>query len=162
MKSSMNTLEVTTPSDPEIAMTRIFDAPLALVFEGMTKPELITRWLTGPPGWSMPVCEVDLKVGGAYRYVWRNDDGREMGMGGVFREIVPPERIVSTEKFDDPWYQGEALGTHVLVERNGKTTLTLTMLYESREIRDGILKSGMEQGVSMSYDKLEALLGTRP
>ena len=157
------TLKVTTPSDREIAMTRVFDAPPRLVFDALTRPELVKRWLLGPPGWSMPVCEIDLKVGGAYRYVWRHDrDGREMGMGGVLREIVPPERIVATESFDESWYPGEALVTNVLVEQGGTTTLTLTILYESREARDTALKSNMEQGVAASYDRLAELLALAP
>src|SRR5690242_19263272 len=95
-------LKLTTSGDREIVMTRSFDAPRTLVFDAWTRPELLKRWLLGPPGWSMIVCDVDLKVGGAYRYVWRHDDkGTEMGMGGVYREIVAPERIVSTEKFDE-------------------------------------------------------------
>src|SRR5438309_2662500 len=153
------TFKVTTPSDLEIAMTRVFNAPRRLVFEALTRPELVKRWLLGPPGWSMPVCEIDLKVGGKYRYVWRRDsDGTDMGMGGVYREIVAPERIVATEKFDQSWYPGEALGTFVLIEQAGKTTLTETILYESREARDGVLKSGMEKGIVASYDRLASLL----
>jgi uncharacterized protein YndB with AHSA1/START domain len=157
------TLKLTTPSDREIAMTRVFDAPRRLVFDACTKPELVKRWLLGPDGWSMPVCEIDLREGGSYRYVWRRDrDGTEMGMGGIYREIVAPERIVATEKFDNPWYPGEAVGTLVLVEQGGKTTLTQTMLYESRETRDAVLKSGMESGVATSYDRLEELLASAP
>ena len=156
------TLRITTPTDREIAMTRVFDAPRHLVFEALTKPELVRRWLLGPPGWSMPVCEIDLKVGGAYRYVWRRDkDGSEMGMGGVFREVVPSERLVATEKFDQAWYPGEAVSTTVLTEQDGRTTLTNTVLYESREARDGVLKSGMETGVARSYDRLAELLAER-
>ncbi|MEA2707544.1 MAG: hypothetical protein QOF78_145, partial [Phycisphaerales bacterium] len=99
----MNTgqLKLTTPGERELVMTRTFDAPRKMVFDAFTKPELLKRWLLGPPGWSMPVCDVDLRVGGAYRYVWRKDsDGTEMGMGGVYREIIAPERVVATEKFD--------------------------------------------------------------
>jgi len=148
-------LQITTPSDREIAMTRAFNAPRRLVFEALTRPELVKRWLLGPPGWSMPVCEIDLRVGGKYRYVWRRDsDGTDMGMGGVYREIVAPERIVATEKFDQSWYEGEAVGTTTLVEQGGKTTLTQTMLYESKETRDAVLKSPMETGVAASYDRL--------
>src|SRR5712671_1461946 len=136
----MNTtasLKVALPTEREIVMTRIFDAPRAPVFDAFTKPALLKQWLLGPPGWSMPVCEIDLRVGGAYRYVWRHDrDGNTMGMGGVYRAIVVPERIVSTEQFDDPWYPGEAVGTLVLTEQGGRTTVTQTMLYESRAIRD--------------------------
>lgn len=155
------TFKVTTPSDLEIAMTRVFNAPRRLVFDALTKPELVKQWLLGPPGWTMPVCEIDLQVGGAFRYVWRHADGREMGMGGVFREIVPQERIVHTELFDEAWYAGEALVTNVLVEHSGKTTLTLTSRFETRETRDAVLKSGMESGVAVSYDRLEQLLASQ-
>jgi uncharacterized protein YndB with AHSA1/START domain len=156
--TSTSTLQVTTPTEREIVMTREFDAPRTLVFEALTKPELVQRWLLGPPGWTMPVCEIDLKVGGAYRYVWRNAEGTEMGMGGVFREIVAPERLVATERFDDAWYPGEALDTTVLSEQDGRTTLTLTVLYESREARDAVAESGMETGVASGYDRLAELL----
>jgi uncharacterized protein YndB with AHSA1/START domain len=153
-------LQLTTKGEREIVIKRDFDAPRNLVFDAFTKPELIKRWLLGPPGWTMPVCEVDLKVGGKYRYVWRNEkNGTEMGMGGVYREIVAPERIVATEKFDQSWYPGEGLGTTELVEKNGKTTLTQTVQYESREAREVVLKSDMERGVAASYDRLAAILG---
>jgi uncharacterized protein YndB with AHSA1/START domain len=156
-------LKLTTRGDREIVMTRDFDAPRSLVFDACTKPELVKLWLLGPPGWTMPVCEIDLRVGGAYRYVWRNaTNGNEMGMGGVYREIAVPERIVATEKFDEAWYPGEAVGTLVLVEQGGKTTLTQTVLYQSREARDAVLKSGMEKGVAASYDRLAELLASPP
>lgn len=155
-------LNVSKQGEREIVMTREFDAPRAIVFDALTKPELIKRWLLGPPGWSMPVCEVDLKVGGAYRYVWRKDsDGTTMGMGGVFREIEPPQRIVNTELFDEPWYPGEAIVTNSLAERGKVTTLTLSILYQSAEARDAVLKSGMEQGVAVSYDRLEEMLAKK-
>jgi uncharacterized protein YndB with AHSA1/START domain len=159
--TSTGTLQVTTPSDREIAMTRVFHAPRRLVFDAYTQPDLLRRWLLGPPGWAMVVCEVDLRVEGAYRYVWRHEsDGTEMGMGGTYREITVPERIVATERFDQPWYPGDALGTIVLVEEGGHTTLTQTMLYETRETRDAVLRSPMEQGVGASYDRLEELLAS--
>jgi len=159
----MGNLKVTTPSDREIAMTRVFDAPRTLVFDAHTKPELVKQWLLGPPGWSMPVCEMDVRVGGTYRWVWRHDrNGTEMGMGGVYREIVQPERLVTTERFDEAWYPGEGLNTLVLVERGGRTTLTQTMRYESREARDAVLRSGMEKGVAASYDRLADLLASTP
>lgn len=151
-------LKITMGTDRELVMTRVFNAPRRLVFEAMTKPELVKQWLLGPPGWSMPVCQIDLRVGGSYRYVWRNVDGREMGMGGVYREIVRPERIVATEKFDESWYPGEALDTSVLVEQDGRTTLTTTVQYESREVRDGVMKSPMESGVAASYDRMAEVL----
>jgi len=158
MKES-GTLKIAAHGDRELVMTRVLNAPRSLVFDAFTKPELVKRWLLGPDGWSMPVCEIDLRVGGTYRYVWRNDrNGTEMGMGGVYREIVIPERLVSTEKFDEAWYPGQAVGTVVFVERGGKTTVTQTVLYDSRETRDGVLKSPMESGVAASYDRLEALL----
>lgn len=161
MNSATKTLQVTTPSDREIAMTRVFNAPRRLVFDALTRPELLKRWLLGPPGWEMVVCELDPKVGGAYRYVWRREsDGSSMGMGGVLREFVPPERLVATEKFDQAWYPGEALVTQVLVEQGGQTTLTVTILYESQETRDGVLRSPMEEGVAASYDRLAELLPT--
>jgi len=151
-------LQITTPSDRELAMTRVFDAPARLVFDAYTKPELLKRWLGVFGGWSLDVCEVDLKVGGSYRWVWRNSNGKEMGVSGRYREIAPAARIVSTEKFDDPWYEGEAVGTVEFLEEGGKTTLVSTMLYDSKEIRDSILKSGMESGVARSYDKLDEVL----
>ena len=154
-------LRVTTPSDREIAMTRIFDAPRRLVFDAFTKPDLVRRWMLGPPGWTMPVCEIDLRVGGSYRFVWKRDkDGQEMGMGGVYREIVVAERIVSTEAFDESWYPGEALGTVTFVERDGRTTITQVMRYESQAARDSVLRSGMETGVADSYDRLAEMLGS--
>ncbi|MGH9258938.1 MAG: SRPBCC family protein [Acidimicrobiales bacterium] len=157
MKNS-GTLKVTASGEREIAITRVFDAPRGLVWDALTKPELVKRWLLGPPGWSMPVCEIDLRVGGQYRYVWRKAGVPDMGMGGVFREIAAPERLVASEKFDESWYPGEAVGTIVLVERGGRTTLTQTMLYESRDAREAVLKSPMEQGLAVGYDRLEALL----
>jgi uncharacterized protein YndB with AHSA1/START domain len=154
-------LEVTTPSDREIAMTRVFDAPRTLVFDAHTKPELVKRWLGVRAGWSMPVCEIDLRVGGRYRYVWQQDsNGARMGMGGVYREIVRPERIVATEAFDESWYPGEAIDTTTLVERGGKTTLTITVQYQSKEARDGVLKSPMATGVAEGYDTLAELLAS--
>jgi uncharacterized protein YndB with AHSA1/START domain len=155
-------LQVTTPSDREIAMTRAFDAPRGLVFDAWTRPELLKRWLGVFGQWTFAVCEVDLRVGGKYRYVWRGADGKEMGMGGVFREIVRPERIVCTEKFDESWYPGDAVDTTVFVEKGGKTTVTTTVQYASKEARDGVLKSPMESGVAKSYDKLAEVLASMP
>lgn len=152
-----HTLKVTAPSDREIAMTRVFEAPRSLVFHALTKPDLIKRWQLGPPGWSMPVCQIDFRVGGTYRFVWRRDeDDTEMGTCGTYREILAPERIVNTESFDD--YPGEALITTVLVQQGGETTLTATILYDSRETRDEVLKSGMEKGAAESYNRLADLL----
>ena len=151
-------LKITTPSDREIAITREFNAPRNLVFEAYTKPELLKQWLGVQNGWTLAVCEIDLKVGGNYRYVWRGPNREDMGMGGTYREIVPGERIVATEKFDDPWYEGEATGTVTFIERDGKTTLTMTLLYTSKEVRDAVLQSPMERGLTVSFDKLADLL----
>src|SRR5205823_552153 len=120
--------------------------------------ELLKRWF-GPRGWSLAVCEVDFRVGGAWRFVLRGPDGAEMGMRGVYREIVPPERSVHTESFDD--YPGESVVTTALVEEAGKTRFTATVRYESPEIRDAVLKSGMEHGAAESYDRLAELLGAK-
>jgi uncharacterized protein YndB with AHSA1/START domain len=152
------TLQVTTPTDREVVMVRVFNAPRRLVFDAFTKPELLKRWF-GPRGWSLKVCEVDLRVGGKWRFVLRREDGREMGMSGVYREIAPPERTVHMESFDD--YPGESQVTMVLAERDGKTTMTATVLYESREVRDAVIKSGMEHGAAETYDKLAELLASR-
>lgn len=153
------TLEITTPTEREIVMTRVFDAPRQLVFDAWTKPELVKRWLLGPDGWTMPVCEIDLRVGGKYRWVWRRErDGTEMGIGGVYREVAALERLVATERFDEAWYPGEAVNTVALVEQGGRTTMTQTTLYESRDARDKALQSGMADGVGASYDRLEGLL----
>jgi uncharacterized protein YndB with AHSA1/START domain len=153
---------VTTPSDREIAIVRIFDAPRYLVFEAFTRPELLKRWLYGPPDWSLEVCEIDLKVGGSLRYVWSGPDGAEMGLSGVHHEIVPPQRIVHTELFDEDWTGGETLVTTVLDEQDGQATVTMTILYSSQEARDGALKSGMEEGMAASYDRLAEPLAETP
>lgn len=156
--ATTETFQVTTPSDREIAVIRVFDAPRHLVFEAMTTPDLLKRWLGVHGDWSLDICEIDLKVGGTFRYVWKNTSGASMGMRGVFREIVRPERIVNTEKFDDAWYAGDATNTTTFVEVRGKTTLTIRILYDSKEIRDGVLRSPMDQGMKMGFDLLAELL----
>lgn len=152
------TLQVTTPTDREVMMTRVFDAPRSLVFEAFSKPELLKRWF-GPHGWSLAVCEVDLKVGGGFRFVLRGPDGKDMGMRGVYREVVPPERSVHMESFDD--FPGESQVTAVFVEQAGRTTLTVTVLYPSQEVRDAVIQSGMEHGAAESYDRLAELLSSQ-
>ena len=149
------TLKVTTPSDCEIVLTRVFDAPRQLVFDAISKPELLKRWF-GPHGHSLVVCEVDFRVGGAWRFVLESPDGRRMGMSGVYQEIVPGERTVHTEAFDD--YPGDSVVTTVLTEQDGKTTLTGTVRYDSRETRDAVVASGMEHGAAETYDRLAELL----
>jgi uncharacterized protein YndB with AHSA1/START domain len=141
-------------------MTRNFNAARTAVFDAWTKPELLRRWLLGPgEHWSMPICEVDLRVGGTYRFVWRNGmDGTEMGLSGEYREIVSPSRIVATERFDESWYPGGAVVVTDLLEQGGITTLTQRITYDSAAARDGVLRSPMEGGVRMSYNRLEELL----
>jgi uncharacterized protein YndB with AHSA1/START domain len=152
-------LELTTPSDREIVMARVFAKPRKRVFEAFTKPEHLQRWLLGPDGWTMPICEVDLRAGGAFRYVWRNAaNGREFGLLGTYRELVPPERIVHVERFDDPTMPGDAQVTTTFVERGSTTTVTMTILYESKDVRDMALESGMDRGVSASFDRLARIL----
>jgi uncharacterized protein YndB with AHSA1/START domain len=152
--------DITSSGDREIAMTRLFTAPRGLVFATHTEPELLKHWLSGPPGWTMPVCEVDLRVGGSYRFEWAGADGMRMGMGGVYREIAAPERIVQTQRFDQDWTGGEVVGTLELMEHEGKTRLLNTLLYASPEVRDALLKSGMARGVAASYDRLAELLAS--
>ena len=156
-----NKLEITLPSDREIRITRAFDAPRHLVWDAHTKPELVRRWLLGPPGWEMPVCRIDLRVGGEYRYEWE-DKGRnkKMGMGGVFTEVAKPEKIGSREKFDDDWTGGETLNSQVFTEKGGKTTLVITVLYASKEARDGAAASGMNDGLEMGYQRLDDVLAS--
>lgn len=152
-------LEVTTPTEREIVVTRLFDAPRHLVFRAFTEPALLKRWLNGPPPWALVLCEIDLKVGGRGRYEWRGADGSGMGMSSVFREIVPPERIVHTELFDEDWTGGETTVTTVFTEKGGKTTMTQTILYVSQAARDGALKMGMTEGMDASFNQLDELLG---
>jgi uncharacterized protein YndB with AHSA1/START domain len=148
------TVAVTTPSDGEIVMARTFDAARGLVFDALTKPELLKRW-HGARGWFLVDCEIDLRVGGAWRFVSRGPLGMKMGHSGVYREVSPPDRLVYTESFDDHWYPGESLVTVVLVEQDGKTTMTTTLLFPSREVRDLVLASPMKRGVGESYDLLD-------
>ena len=151
--------KVTTPTDREVVVTRVFAAPRGMVFDAHTKPELVRRWLLGPPGWTMPVCEIDLRVGGTYRYEWEHAaSGQRMGVAGTFTEIVRPSRIVITQVFDQDWTGGETVVTTNLAEEKGKTTLTTTVRYSSREARDAALKTGMTSGMEAGYERLDQLL----
>jgi uncharacterized protein YndB with AHSA1/START domain len=151
-------MTLVTQGDREILITRAFDAPRRLVWDAMTKPDLLRRWMTGPPGWTFVVCDVDLRVGGKYRYVWWGPNGEEMGMGGVHREVVAPERLVCTQLFDQDWTGGEALGTLVLTEESGRTSVSNTIRYSSPEARVAVLQTPMEQGMAASYGQLESVL----
>jgi len=152
-------LTISTPGDLEIVMVREFAAPRRLVFAALTTPQLLRRWF-GPHGHELVQCEIDLRVGGAWRYVVRAPNGSEMRLHGVYREIVVPERLVSTEANDDCDAENGAVqvGTTVLTEVDGRTTLTTTIVYPSKEIRDAVLNSGMERGVGEGYDRLASAL----
>lgn len=150
-------MTVDLPDDTTIVITRTVQAPRALVFAAWTEPEHLKRWLLGPDGWSMPVCEVDLRPGGAWKYGYRNDaSGEEFSLQGSFVEITPPERLVTTESWGPGW--PEALNTLVLTESGGKTTMTLTIGYPSKEVRDKVIATGMAGGVEVSYDRMEKYL----
>lgn len=149
---------LTTPSDREIVVTRVMNAPRRLVFEAWTNPKHLPHWMLGPDGWTMPVCEIDLRVGGAWRFVWRRDDGTEMAMHGVYREVVPPERLVSTEEWGGDW--PETLNTLELSEAGGKTTVVQRTLYPSKEARDAAIQTGMLEGMDQSFNRFEAYLAT--
>lgn len=149
------TFTVTTPSDREITLTRLFDAPRELIFEAMSKPEHIRRWWGRlGEGYSVPECDVDLRPGGQWRFVNRTPKGQLVAFYGVYREIVPPERVVFTEIFEQ-FPDTESVVTSVLTEENSKTRLTVTCRYPSVEARDMVLQSGMERGAGISYDRLE-------
>lgn len=144
--------------EPAFVMTRVFDAPRCLVFETWTNSEYVPRWMLGPPGWTMPVCEIDLRVRGPWRFVWRHADGSEMEMRGVYREIEPPARLVTTEAWGGDW--PETLNTLRLDEEPSGTIMTQRVLYPSPEARDAALETGMKEGVAMSLDRLARLLQT--
>jgi uncharacterized protein YndB with AHSA1/START domain len=147
-----------TPTDTTVVMTRVVEAPRRLVWKAWTDPAHIRQWLLGPEGWTMPVCEMDARPGGMWRYVWRKADGVEMAMSGVVREAVPNERLVSTEKWGPEW--PETVNTVALSESGGRTTITLTILYPSLEARDAALKTGMKDGSDASFARLDELLRT--
>jgi len=163
--ANSDSFKVTTPSDREIRLTRLFDAPRHLVFEAMSKPEHVTQWWGRlGEGYSVPVCEIDLRPGGRWRFVNRHPKG-EVAFHGVYREIAPPERMVFTEVFEqgpdaeaDSESDDDSVVTVVLTDESGKTRLTLTALYPSLEVRDIVLKSGMEKGAALSYDRLEEVV----
>jgi uncharacterized protein YndB with AHSA1/START domain len=151
--ANSETFKVTTTSDTDICLTRLFDAPRALVFEAMTKPEHIARWWGQlGAGYSVPVCEVDLRVGGKWRFVNRHPKG-EVAFHGEYREITPPGRLVYTELMEP--YPDGSLVTTTFAEEAGKTRVTVIASYPSKAIRDMVLSSGMERGAAASYDRLE-------
>lgn len=167
MTMTVDKAQVTLPSDSEVQVTRSFKAPRTLVYRAYTEPTLLKRWLLGPPGWSMPVCEMDVRVGGRFRWRWRNDqDGNEFGFHGVFREVQPNERIVHTEAYDPGTvgggYPGEdAMITVTFTETGGITTLTTLMDFRTKEARDAAVATGMTDGMEQSYQLLDELIAER-
>ena len=148
------------PSEREITLARTFDAPRQLVFDAFTKPEMVKQWLWGPSEWPMVHCEIDLRVGGKLRYVWRHHTKGEMGMSGVFRDIKAPELLVNTELFDEDWTGGETLVTTTFEEHDGRTVVSATVRYSSQAARDGALKTAMIEGWSQGHDRLDELLAS--
>lgn len=164
MAQSRDTVSVTASSEREIVITREFNAPRHLVFDAWTKCEHLRHWW-GPRSWSLPVCEIDLRVGGAWRFLMCGEGGEEMGMYGEYLEIVVPERIVQTENFEGEMFEamgGGTINTLVLTEEKGRTTLTSTALYKSREARDAVMQFPMEDGLKETFEQLDELLATIP
>lgn len=145
-----------TPTDTQVVITRIVNAPRRLVFDAWTNPKHLPQWMLGPEGWTMPVCEMDLRPGGSWRYVWRKGDGAEMTITGGVREVVPPERLVTTESWGPEW--PETTNTLLLTESGGQTTITLTILYPSKQARDAALATGMKEGLEPTFARLDQLL----
>jgi uncharacterized protein YndB with AHSA1/START domain len=168
MPMAMHKAQVTLPSEREVKVTRSFRAPRALVYRAYTEPELVRRWLLGPPGWSMPVCEMDVRVGGRYRWRWRSErDGSEFGFSGLFREVQPSSKIVHTEAYDPGdvggGYPGaDAIVTVTFTEDGGATTVTTLIDFGSKEARDAAVATGMTGGMEQSYELLDQLLDEHP
>ena len=145
--------QVSLPTDEQILITREFDAPKELVYEAWTTPEHVRRWWTAKRG-EVTICEIDLREGGEWRYVMVTPDGMEVGFHGEYREIVPNERIVSTEVYEG-FPDAEAVNTLTLAERDGRTTLEILVQHKTKEHRDGHINSGMEDGMQDAFDLLE-------
>lgn len=156
--SNGSRVNLTTPTDREVRFTASFDAPRHLVFDAMTKPEYLPRWLEAP-GRKLEVCEIDLRVGGAYRWVWRGPGKKDVGMHGVFREVSRPDRYVRTEAWED-WEAGELLATVEFEETNGITTVTTTSIFPSQEVRDAVLNAGMKHGLEDSFAHLAVVIAS--
>jgi uncharacterized protein YndB with AHSA1/START domain len=167
MPTMIEKAQVSLPTDSEVKVTRSFKAPRALVFRAFTEPDLVRRWMLGPPGWSMPVCEMDVRVGGQYRWRWRSDkDSSEFGFRGTFREVQPTSRLVHTEGYDPGTVGGEYPGNDAIVtvtftEESGVTTVTTLIDFGSKEARDAAVSTGMTGGMEQSYQLLDRLLEER-
>ncbi len=162
---TMDKAQVSMPSDREVKVTRSFKAPRALVYRAYTEPALVRRWMLGPPGWSMPVCEMDVRAGGSYRWRWRSDEDKsEFGFSGVFKKVEPGIRLVHSETYDPGTTgigmgDGEALVTVTFSEAGGITTTTTLIEYASKETRDAAVATGMTDGMEMGYQLLDGVLG---
>jgi uncharacterized protein YndB with AHSA1/START domain len=154
--ASTGSTSYTTPSDREVLVTRVVNAPRRLVFAAWTEPRHVQRWLTGPEGWTMPVCEIDLRPGGRWRYVYRKASGKEMTLTGSVLEVEPPERFVTTESWGPEW--PDTVNTLVLTESEGRTTIALTIIYVSKEARDAALDTGAMDGMNRAFELLDELL----
>jgi uncharacterized protein YndB with AHSA1/START domain len=154
-------LHISTPSDTTIVLTRAFNAPRRLVWEAMFTPDKMRRWMLPPPGWTMTVCECDVRVGGALRLAWKSEDADPvMTLDGVFTEAVPHERMVHTEtmRLGSGETVGTLLETHEFSEKSGVTTMRITQAYDSKDARDGAIASGMDEGMEAGYKQLDAML----
>ena len=152
-------LAVTAPSPHVIVLTRAFTHPRRRVFDALTQPALLVRW-HGAQGWHLVVCEVDLRPGGAWRFVSEGPGCETMGMSGAYIAVEPPARLVHTEAFDE-WDEGHAVVTIELAEDDGRTTMTTTVRYPSQRLRDAVLATNMARGVGESYERLAAVLADR-
>jgi uncharacterized protein YndB with AHSA1/START domain len=163
MMPTFDKAQVDLPSDREVKVTRTFKAARELVYKAFTTPSLLQRWLLGPPGWTMSVCEMDVRVGGQYRWRWRNEqDGKEFGFHGAFREVDPPRRLVHTQSYD-PGTVGGDMGNESLVavefaESAGVTTMTSLIDFGTKQARDAAMSTGMTDGMEMSYQLLDKVL----
>jgi len=162
VSTNLKTAQVSLPSERAVLVTREFRAPRALVYDAFTSPDLVRRWLLGPPGWTMPVCNMDVRVGGRFEWRWRSDeDGSEFGFHGEYQEVDAPTRIRNTETFD-PGSLGGAMGTAMVItefiDRDGVTVMAITIEYESHEVRDQALATGMTDGMEMGYQRLDDML----
>ena len=168
MPMTVEKAQVTMPSDREVKVTRSFRAPRTLVYRAYTEPELVRRWLLGPPGWSMPVCDMDVRVGGRFQWRWRSEEkGSEFGFSGTFREVQPLSKIVHTEAYEPGTVGGgypgnDAIVTVTFAEDDGVTTVTSLIDFGSKEARDAAVKTGMTDGMEQSYQNLDRLLNEQP
>jgi uncharacterized protein YndB with AHSA1/START domain len=165
MAVTIEKAQVTLPSEREVRVVRSIKAPRTLVYRAYTEPELVRRWLLGPPGWSMPVCEMDVRVGGRYRWRWRSKEGaNEFGFSGTFREVQPPLKLAHSETYDPGTVgggmPGEASVAITFAEDGGVTTVTTLIDFGSKEARDGAMGTGMTDGMEQSYQLLDKLLAS--